>query len=200
MARAPSLRLRRTPRQPRSRATVEAILDATAGLLREVGADRLTTNAIAERAGINVASLYAYFPNKFAILASLWERMQIRQQELLRGLERPGSLASAIDEGVDATLAFVLREPGFVELADAVRVMPELRELSPRAHRDAAVLLGELIARRREAPSAGDLDAMATVIVEATSAVLAHARRAPASRRKRILGELKRMLGAYLGA
>lgn len=201
MTRSHTLRPRKIPRQARARATVETILDAAAALLKDVGVERLTTNAIAERAGINVAALYSYYPNKFAVLAALWDRMQERQRGVLRGLAATTSLAQTIDAGVDATFKFVLREPGFVELADAVRTLPELRELSRQAHSDAAVLLRDLLVKRRRPPrSAADVETVAGVIVEASSAILAYARRASAQRRSPIVTELKRMLTAYLSA
>jgi len=206
MPRSPALRPRKSPAQSRARATVEAILDATAAVLREGGAERLTTNAIAARAGINVASLYGYFPNKFAVLAALWDRMQARQRGLLDELARSPdvALADAVDTAIDAIFDFVLREPGFTELADAIRLLPELRELSQQAHQDAARALGELLGERARgsAPVTEETkrrtEAMAGVIVEATSSVLAHARRSPARRRRAIVAELKAMLSAYL--
>jgi AcrR family transcriptional regulator len=72
--RRPPVEKRKTPRQERSRATVEAILQAAAYILVRSGYDALTTNSIAERAGVNIASLYQYFPNKEAILAELYRR------------------------------------------------------------------------------------------------------------------------------
>jgi AcrR family transcriptional regulator len=65
---------RRTPRQPRSEATVEAILEAAFQLLEQGGLDALTTNHIAERAGVSVGTLYQYFKGKQAILAALAQR------------------------------------------------------------------------------------------------------------------------------
>ena len=65
---------RKSPRQERSRATVEAILQAATDILIRQGASRLTTNRIAERAGVNIASLYQYFPGKHAIVAELRRR------------------------------------------------------------------------------------------------------------------------------
>src|SRR5262249_55124463 len=62
------------PRQERSRFTVEAILEAAAEILVRDGYERLTTNRIADRAGVNVASLYQYFPGKEAIVAELRRR------------------------------------------------------------------------------------------------------------------------------
>jgi AcrR family transcriptional regulator len=40
----------------------------------ERGADGLTTTRVAERAGVSVGSLYQYFPNKRALMASLLDR------------------------------------------------------------------------------------------------------------------------------
>ena len=65
---------RKTPRQERSRATVEALIEATADILVRDGYAQLTTNRIADRAGVNIASLYQYFPGKEAIVAELRRR------------------------------------------------------------------------------------------------------------------------------
>ncbi|WP_122586334.1 TetR/AcrR family transcriptional regulator [Pseudomonas viridiflava] len=69
-----SVKPRKTPAQARSRATVDAIIQATTYILTKVGWDALTTNAIAERAGVNIGSLYQFFPNKEAIIAELQRR------------------------------------------------------------------------------------------------------------------------------
>lgn len=67
-------KLRRKPRQERARATIEAILQAATYILVERGWSAFTTNRVAERAGVNIASLYQYFPNKEAIVAELQRR------------------------------------------------------------------------------------------------------------------------------
>ena len=74
MAREVSEAPRKTPRQPRARATVDAILVAAAHILKTQGFERATTNRIAERAGVSIGSLYQYFPNKQAVIAALRER------------------------------------------------------------------------------------------------------------------------------
>jgi len=68
---APTPGLRRTPRQRRSREIVAAILEAARQILaeREIGA--LTTQQVADRAGISIGSLYRYFPDKEAVIAAL---------------------------------------------------------------------------------------------------------------------------------
>jgi AcrR family transcriptional regulator len=68
------LKPRKTPAQDRSKATVEAIMQASTYILTEVGWSGLTTNAIADRAGVNIGSLYQFFPNKEAIIAELERR------------------------------------------------------------------------------------------------------------------------------
>ncbi|HXJ20488.1 MAG TPA: TetR/AcrR family transcriptional regulator [Polyangia bacterium] len=70
----PVLSSRKKPQQTRSREVVEAVLQATTYLLLRGGYEALTTNRIAERAGVNIASLYRYFPNKEAIVAELMRR------------------------------------------------------------------------------------------------------------------------------
>ncbi len=65
---------RKEPRQPRARATVDAILLAAAHILKTEGFERATTNRIAERAGVSIGSLYQYCPNKQAVVAALRER------------------------------------------------------------------------------------------------------------------------------
>ncbi len=64
---------RKKPQQRRAQNTVERLLAATADMIEEHGLEALTTNHIAERAGVNIASLYQYFPNKEAIIAALLE-------------------------------------------------------------------------------------------------------------------------------
>jgi AcrR family transcriptional regulator len=71
-------RLRKVPVGLKGSGTVDRIIDATAYLLKARGYEALTTNHIAEAAGINIATLYKYFSNKQAILVALHERMSLR--------------------------------------------------------------------------------------------------------------------------
>lgn len=65
---------RRTPRQYRSRQTVEAVLAAVPLVLKRHGAKSITTNRIAEVAGVSIGSLYQYFPDKRSVFSALHER------------------------------------------------------------------------------------------------------------------------------
>jgi AcrR family transcriptional regulator len=71
---AAAVQPRKQPRQARARATMEAILDAGAHILGERGWVGTTTNAVAERAGVSIGSLYQYFPNKLALVEAVRSR------------------------------------------------------------------------------------------------------------------------------
>ena len=100
---------RKTARQERSRTTVEALLEATADILIGHGYAKLTTNRIAERAGVNIASLYQYFPGKEAIVAELRRRHGAEQRAAVRRIlsERRGrsfeaTLRALVSTGIAA--------------------------------------------------------------------------------------------------
>ena len=66
---------KKRPTQARSQATFDALVDACTWLLPRRGYAGTTTNRIAERAGVGIASLYEYFPGKDAIVAQVAERL-----------------------------------------------------------------------------------------------------------------------------
>lgn len=77
--------------------TVEAILEATAQILSKDGREALTTNRIAERAGVSIGTLYQYFPNKQAILVEIARREIERDRSVV--LQVIG--AAAKDDHID---------------------------------------------------------------------------------------------------
>lgn len=68
------LQPKKVPRQARSRATYDSMLDAATGLLEQRGYAALTTNHVAEAAGVAIGSLYEYFPSKEVIVAEVVRR------------------------------------------------------------------------------------------------------------------------------
>ncbi len=65
---------RRKPAQERARQKIELILEAAIRIIDEDSLEALTTNRIAERAGISIGTLYQYFSNKKEILTELGRR------------------------------------------------------------------------------------------------------------------------------
>lgn len=96
-----SLEPRKRPQQGRARATYDAIIDAAARIVAERGLTGFNTNAVAERAGVSIGSLYQYFPNKDAVMAALIHRQQALQLDTLH--------AAAAAIGPTAALETVVR-------------------------------------------------------------------------------------------
>ena len=144
---------RKTPRQDRSRATVEALLEATTDILIREGYTKLTTNRIAERSGVNIASLYQYFPGKEAIVAELRRRHGAEQRAALRQVlaeRRPGELESTI-----RTLVSV----GVTGHAHAPRLHQVFTEEIPAlASRDVAAIDAPIFEAMRQFLQEADVD------------------------------------------
>jgi AcrR family transcriptional regulator len=74
MAARPVTKPRKRASQARSRATVDALVEATARILVRDGFDHASTNRIAQEAGVSIGSLYQYYPGKEALVAAVIER------------------------------------------------------------------------------------------------------------------------------
>jgi AcrR family transcriptional regulator len=85
MARRLLTKPRKRASQERSRATVDALIEATARILVREGFDRASTNRIAEVAGVSIGSLYQYFPGKEALVAAVMERHNRELMQVVRG-------------------------------------------------------------------------------------------------------------------
>jgi AcrR family transcriptional regulator len=85
MARKPFTKPRKHASQERSRATVDALIEATARILVREGFDKASTNRIAEKAGVSIGSLYQYFPSKEALVAAVMERHDQELMQVVRG-------------------------------------------------------------------------------------------------------------------
>jgi AcrR family transcriptional regulator len=110
---------RRQPKQRRAQQTVDAVLDAVVRVLKREGFRAITTNRIAEVAGVSIGSVYQYFPDKRAIFAALHERH-------IREIDR--MVESALIEHATSSLDQLLRS--MVEaMVDAHADDPELFEL-----------------------------------------------------------------------
>ena len=88
--------LRKNPIQTRSKATVDAVLDAGAQLLLTIGYDKASTNKIAEKAGVSIGSLYEYFPGKEAIFAEIRRRQDQRYASLILAEPVPATFREAL--------------------------------------------------------------------------------------------------------
>jgi AcrR family transcriptional regulator len=124
------------PSQARSRNTFDAILRVAAEVLADKGPDDFSINAVSQRSGLSPPAFYRYFPNKYALLKAMAERLMEAEDEAALGAmsrnELPrseaglvGELRSVLSKLVSAMAAF----PGSVPILRALRAKPELRHI-----------------------------------------------------------------------
>lgn len=115
--------LRKNPIQRRSKATVEAVLEAGARLLLTIGYDKASTNKIAEKAGISIGSLYEYFPGKEAIFAEIRRRQDHRYARLVQAEPVPATFRETLRLNIKTYIRLALSN---IELhAALVRDVPK---------------------------------------------------------------------------
>jgi AcrR family transcriptional regulator len=118
MARRPRTNPRKQASQERSRATVDALVEATARILVREGFDKASTNRIAEKAGVSIGSLYQYYPGKEALVAAVVDRHHQELMQLTRDA-LAGVAALPLEEAVRRL----------------VTVAIEAHRIDPRLHR-----------------------------------------------------------------
>ncbi len=199
------LRLRKTPRQSRSSTLVDDILEAAARVLVEQGFEAMTTNMVAERAGVSVGSLYQYFPHKAALVAELIERRADAERDFMQAwiAEVSGrDLVESIEAIVRGALAFRATAPdlhrALVEQMPHIGRFDALRARVERASEGLVALL-ELHVDRLPW---GDVALARFVIVNAIHS-LTHdgALSAPAELdEERLVASVSRMVRGFLSA
>ena len=102
-------RLLRQAKQLRSKATVNAIVEAAARILADDGWQAVNTNAIARRAGVSVGSVYEYFPDKQAILAVIIDQHLAGGEAMLADAANGFVDPIAIDDIVSALVFGFIR-------------------------------------------------------------------------------------------
>jgi AcrR family transcriptional regulator len=124
------------PQQQRAIRTYEAILSATGELLREVGLERISTNNIAERAGVTVPALYRYFPNKYAVLNALGSRLMEAQDEAFQRWQARHVVGKPVQSMLDSVYYLLyeiydvtLKFPGGLEVMHGMQAMAPLQEV-----------------------------------------------------------------------
>jgi len=174
-------KLRTNPRklasQERSRATVDALLEATTRVLIKEGYDRASTNRIAEVAGVSIGSLYQYFPSKEALVAAVIDRhtqeiSEVTRKALVKAAALP--LEAAAREFVSVAIDGHRVNPKLHGvLAEQIPHVGRLENIEANVREGYALVRGYLEAHRDEIDVA-DLDLAAFVLVTVVEA-LTHA-------------------------
>lgn len=165
--------VRRRPKQRRARQTVEAVLDAVIRLLKRGGAKAITTNRIAEVAGVSIGSVYQYFPDKGAIFTALHQR-HVDQIDRMVQTKLVEHAASSIEELVRAMVEAMVEahatDPELYELlmTEVPHRADGTREFAVRLH--GAFLLA-ISSRAHELKKHRDLDKVVFVVTHMVEAL-----------------------------
>ncbi len=197
------LSMRCTPQQTRSQQRVDLILDVAAELFAEVGYESATTNAIAERAGISIGSLYRYFPDKDVILRALSSRHYEQVQTLFDDVFTKDAiylpLDVLIDRLIDAFVNLHLACPAYKHILLGADVSADIAAVSEALDQEIIERMAGILLLT--APDLGEQQAclVATVCKAQVKALLALI--TPSSDQEfqsQVIAEIKRMLVAYL--
>ncbi len=189
---------RRTPVQERSKDRVNLILSVAAEVISEVGVEGAKTSEIARRAGISLASLYRYFPNKSAIVKAIAEQHIEKLDKQMKSFVQDFDLEHGFDQLIDTYARFYREEPGYKEIWSGVEAMPELQELDLGQLYDNAQDISE---KAREVFPRMDQDRLWLICVmlpRICSGTLRLAMNMDEPKAAMMLQELKLMLKAYL--
>ena len=158
-ARSVELLEKNRPQQQRAIRTYEAILSATGELLCEVGLERISTNTIAERAGVTVPALYRYFPNKYAVLNALGARLMDAQNEVFERWQRQYVLGKSAQSMLDSIyhllydIYTVTNDfPGGLEVMHGMQAMAPLQDVRLENQWAVAESFGRIWSERFQIP------------------------------------------------
>ena len=174
MARKPATKPRKNASQARSRATVDALVEATARILVREGFEKASTNHIAELAGVSVGSLYQYFPSKEALVAAVIDRhndeiMGIVRTALIEVAEMP--VDKAVRRLVTVAIEAHRINPKLHRvLAEQIPRTGQLADVEAFNHEVHALVRAYFESRRKEVRKI-DLDMATFICVSAIEAV-----------------------------
>ena len=200
---SPAARLRREPRQARSKARLAQILAAADAILAEEGVEALTVRRIAERAGVPVGSLYQFFPDKGSVVDAV-ARAYIAEfdtaVDTLVNAADSGDWSDPVGRIVDEFVALYRSHPGYVALWSGRHLSPELARADDANNQLIAAGVRRLLAEHAGVADGPALDLAVQVAVRAADALLQYAFSVSPEGDETVLAELKNLLRLYLAS
>jgi len=194
---------RKKPLQSRSRATVQAVLTAAAHILEERGLPGFNTNAVAERAGVSIGSLYQYFPSKDAILVALMEHsLTMFSEDLSEAIDgAPGdSLADDLKFMLQMGLISHLRRPNLMRLLEGEFQRLEEHIDKTSSHGAGREAMIRLLERYRDRIRPGDVAVMAQDVGAIAKVLMGAAGQRLETDWEVVIDRTARAMTGYLGA
>ncbi len=192
------------PQQKRALQTRQRILDAALELLETGGIEKISTNLIARHGGVNIASLYKYFPDKYTILHELAQAFGQKQADLvcayLENTDLQASIKDVCDGLVDAVIEGTRGGQALVQLQRSLIASPELIEAYRATNHEIGKALLPFLRRWGIKLEGAALEMAMLCIGETFSALQDLALSRDANYDQAVVEELKLILCAYYEA
>jgi len=193
--------VRRIPQQERSRQKVTAILETAMTLFQQFGMDSISMREIAREAGMPIATVYQYFPNKQSIVQTIWENHTSDVEQLLE-TELGTLLKDSSSQSLKRTMSRIIdsiadvydRNPAYTEIRQCVAATPDLRRLNLDNTLRISKLLKQVIVSVNPGASQSEVANYALIATEAASSTVKLGQQLPADRRNELYESLKSFL------
>jgi AcrR family transcriptional regulator len=199
------LALRHKPRQDRSRARLQALLDAAAEVIAESGLQGLAMREVARRADLPIASVYHYFPSMAALVRALVERQLEKLRTVLKtGLQNRLPMdkseldAEQVKLLIDDIAGFFFQTPSAPEIWASLHAYPDLRELNIEDTKSNAAILQPYLVHFFPVLAPEQATATAIVLIEWVSSAIRFAMGASPDVRASIVDALKTLVAQSL--
>ena len=195
--------MRRVPQQSRGQQRIDLVLDTAAELFAEIGYESATTNAIADRAGISIGSLYRYFPDKDAILRALadryYEQVHALYGEVFTGDLASMSLPALIDRLLDPFLSMYTANPIYCHLLLGADVSTDIAAASGAMEQEIIERTADIFCRVAPGLRVQRAKLVATVCKAQVKALISLVTSSRDKKfQRQVTAEVKQMLLAYL--
>jgi AcrR family transcriptional regulator len=140
----------------------EGILRATRDLLRERGMAKLTTRAVAERAGVSEGSVFYHFEDRFGLLKAVFERSldPLHLESILRNDDDLRTTVTRMSEGIErflnASLDVMMAAQSDSDLRDSLHAFMLESDYGP--HRGIAGIGAFVAAKQKDGVIRADVD------------------------------------------
>lgn len=189
-----SITPRRIPQQKRGQRRVDGFLRAAASVISEMGYERATMSAIAQRSHSSVGSLYQFFPNKLAVAEALRNQYvrNVEQSWLILGCQAAEMSAEGLTSRlVELQIEIIKNHPVLLALLDVPPVSHARRELI-------RTRIAEVLISHKPHMVRGTALRIASVVQQVSRGLLSLYARADATERTAIIEEFKSVLTGYL--
>lgn len=186
------------PAQKRSRERFEHILSCTEDLLKEKGGDGFRMSDLVVRTGVPFGSLYQYFPDKSAVIATLAGRYNELGRacvaEELTGVESEKDLWPALQAITEGYYRMFREHPVMRDIWQATQADHALRRIDEEDGEFLSALLAEAVRRVEPDADAQAVTAFSQLMMTLIAACVRHAIALKPREADRMLALFKQML------